>query len=255
MITLLSPAKIQDFKLESTPVEATQPHFLDEAEKLVTEIRRMSMGNLGEMLNINPELTRLNAERYGAWSLPFTEENAKPAVLVFNGEVYHGLDVRTLNSQAQQYLQKHLRLFSGLYGLLRPFDLIQPYRLDFGDSFKTKKGESMYAFWSNKVTDELNKALKEASESKVVVNLASGEYMKSIRNKKLQAQITDVEFLQTQHQGYKNIVVYTKKARGMMARFIMEHEIEDPDHLKAFDDEGYMWNQHLSKKDKLVFTR
>jgi uncharacterized protein len=255
MIVLLSPAKIQNFKPEPFLMEGTQPLFLKEAEQLVAQIRSLSISGLAEMLHINFDLARLNAERLSIWKRPFTSSNAKPTVQVFNGEVFHGLDIRSFPAEMLPYLQVHLRIFSGLYGLLRPFDLIQPYRLDFGDSFKTSDGQNLYQYWSKKITTSLNKALDETQGPRIVLNLASGEYIKGIDKKKLKATIVDVDFLQFQPQGYKTIVVYTKKARGMMTRFVLEHQIQDTDSLKAFDSEGYLWHPGMSSETKITFTR
>lgn len=255
MIVLLSPAKIQDFKPEAPLAKSTQPQFLNEAEILVNQVRRLSVSALADLLQVNPSLARLNADRFGQWHRPFSDKNAKQTVLVFNGEVFHGLDVRTLDPAHLGYLQDHLRIFSGMYGLLKPFDLIQPYRLDIGDSFLTEEGQNLYAFWKEKWTSSLQATLDKQKGSKVVLNLASGEYIKGIDRKKLKARVIDVDFLQMEPNGYKTIVVYTKKARGMMTRFVIENKIEDPEYLKGFDCEGYLYNPELSKKDKLVFTR
>lgn len=255
MIVLLSPAKIQDFKNEPSLGKSTQPDFLVEAEMLVHQVRRLSVSALAELLQINPSLARLNADRFGQWHRPFTAKNAKQTVLVFNGEVFHGLDVRTLAKEHFDYLQKHLRIYSGLYGSLKPFDLIQAYRLDFGDTFLTEDGENLYAFWRNKLTDALNEDLAKLKEPPLILNLASNEYIKGLDRTRLNASIIDVEFLQMEPKGYKNIVIYTKKARGMMARFVIEHKIKKPEHLKGFDSEGYLYNESLSNENKLVFTR
>lgn len=255
MIVLLSPAKIQNFKTEPVLFPVSQPTFLHEAAQLVEIIREMSMEKLGHLLKVNFELVQLNAERFSKWQLPFTTENAKPAVQVFNGEVFHGLDVRSLDQPGLHFLNRHLRIFSGLYGLLKPFDLIQPYRIDFGDDFRLPNGQNLYAFWSDKITDELNRALDELDEPRIILNLASNEYIKGINRKKINATILNVDFLQIQPVGYKTIVVYTKKARGMMTRFVTENRLTDDDYLKAFDLEKYMWNQHLSTNKKLVFVR
>jgi len=255
MIVLLSPAKIQDFKSEPSLSKSTQPDFLAEAETLVSQVRRLSVSALANLLKINPGLARLNADRFGQWHRPFTDKNAKQTVLVFNGEVFHGLEVRTLAKEHHNYLQNHLRIFSGMYGILRPFDLIQPYRLDIGDSFLTEEGENLYKFWKVKLTETLNQKLAKLKEPPVVLNLASGEYIKGIDRKRLKAKIIDVDFLQMEPNGYKTIVIYTKKARGMMTRFVMEHQIQDPEYLKGFDCEGYMYNPGLSKENKMVFTR
>lgn len=255
MIVLLSPAKIQDFKPEAPLAKSTQPQFLDEAENLVSQVRRLSVSALSELLKVNPNLARLNADRFGQWHRPFTDKNAKQTVLVFNGEVFHGLDVRTLGKEHLDYLQSHLRIFSGMYGILKPFDLIQPYRLDIGDTFLTEEGQTLYTFWKKKWTETLQKELDKQKGEKVVLNLASGEYIKGIDRKKLKARVIDVDFLQMEPRGYKTIVVYTKKARGMLTRFVIEHRIEDPEYLKGFDSEGYMYNPELSKENKMVFTR
>jgi cytoplasmic iron level regulating protein YaaA (DUF328/UPF0246 family) len=255
MIVLLSPAKIQDFKPEPPLAKSTQPDFLAEAETLVSQVRRLSVSALAELLKINPSLARLNADRFSQWRRPFTEKNAKQTVLVFNGEVFHGLDVRTLAKEHLKYLQNHLRIFSGMYGILRPFDLIQTYRLDIGDTFLTENGENLYTFWKDQLTDTLNNELLKLKEPPVVLNLASGEYIKGIDRKKLNARVIDVDFLQMEPRGYKTIVIYTKKARGMMTRFVIENKIKNPEQLKGFDCEGYMYNPALSKKDKMVFTR
>jgi uncharacterized protein len=255
MIVLLSPAKIQDFRPEPPLFKSTQPDFLAEAESLVSQVRRLSVSALADLLKINPSLARLNADRFGQWHRPFTEKNAKQTVMVFNGEVFHGLDVRSMESQHHKYLQNHLRVFSGMYGILRPFDLIQPYRLDIGDTFLTEEGENLYAFWREKLTDTLNQTLLKLKEPPIVLNLASGEYIKGIDRKKLNARVIDVDFLQVEPRGYKTIVIYTKKARGMMTRFVVENRIKDPEHLKGFDCEGYVFNAELSNEHKMVFTR
>jgi uncharacterized protein len=255
MIILLSPAKIQQFKPESPLCSFTQPKYLNEAEELVQQIRCLSVSSLANLLNINPSMALQNAERFSRWQLPFSDKNAKPAVQVFNGEVFHGLDVRNLHSSHYEYLQNHLRIFSGLYGLLRPFDLIQPYRLDFGDPFRTQNNQNLYAYWTEKLTQNLNEMLVETNEPSIVLNLASGEYIKGINQKKLSARVISVDFLQNEPSGSKTIVIYTKKARGMMTRFVVENRIEDPENLKGFDSEGYLFDPDMSKENRFVFTR
>lgn len=255
MIVLLSPAKIQNLKPEPFLSKPTQPTFLKEAEQLVSQVRCLSISALASMLHTNASIARQNAERFASWHLPFTEKNAKQTVMVFNGEVFHGLDVRSMETEHLKYLQNHLRIFSGMYGLLRPFDLIQPYRLDIGDTFLTEDGENLYAFWKEKLTDTLQKELDKLKEPPVVLNLASGEYIKGIDCKRLNARVIDVDFLQMEPRGYKTIVVYTKKARGMMTRFVIENKIKNPENLKGFDCEGYMYNPDLSKENKMIFTR
>jgi uncharacterized protein len=255
MIVLLSPAKMQDFRKEPPLKNFTQPDFLGEAEKLVHQLRTLSMSTLAGLLGINPHLAQLNAERFARWQRPFNPANAKQTVLVFNGEVFHGLNVRSLAPEHHAYMQDHLRIFSGLYGLLRPLDLIQAYRLDVGDSYKTEEGQNLYQFWTDRITKTLNIELSRQGGTPLLLNLASNEYIKSVNRQKLQARILNMEFMEHQPQGYKTIVVYTKKARGMMARFVLEHHIEEAEDLKGFDSEGYLFNPSLSKENNWVFTR
>lgn len=255
MLIIISPAKIQNFKQEKITMGHTMPDFLDEAEDLVNQVRQLSVSALAELLGINTKLAMTNAERFATWHRPFTPENAKQAVLVFNGEVFHGLDVRSLQSNQLAYLQDHLRIFSGLYGILRPFDLIQPYRLDVSDKLNNDSGEDLYGYWKQKVTSKINEALENSGNPETLLNLTSGEYIKCLDRKSIKARIIDVDFYEENPDGFKTIVVYTKKARGMMTRFVIENEIDDPEYLKAFDYEGYYYNRNLSKKDKLIFTR
>lgn len=255
MLVIISPAKIQNFKSEKVITDYTIPDFLDEAEDLVNQVRQLSVSALAELLGINTTLAMTNAERFAAWHRPFKPENAKQAVLVFNGEVFHGLDVRSLQSKQLAYLQDHLRIFSGLYGILRPFDLIQPYRLDVSDRLSNDSGEDLYGYWREKVTTKINEAIENAGNPGVLLNLTSGEYIKCLYRKSVKARIIDVDFHEETPDGYKTIVVYTKKARGMMTRFVIENEIDDPEYLKAFDYGGYYYNRNLSKKDRMVFTR
>jgi cytoplasmic iron level regulating protein YaaA (DUF328/UPF0246 family) len=255
MLIILSPAKIQNFKSEKVISDYTMPDFLDEAEDLVNQVRQLSVSALAELLGINTNLAMTNAERFATWHRPFTPDNAKQAVLVFNGEVFHGLDVRSLQKDQLAYLQDHLRLFSGLYGILRPFDLIQPYRLDVSDKLSNDSGEDLYGYWRQKVTSKINEAIANTGKPEVLLNLTSGEYIKCLDRKAINARIIDVDFHEETPGGYKTIVVYTKKARGMLTRFVIENGIDDPEYLKAFDYEGYYFNRNLSKKNRFVFTR
>lgn len=253
MIIVLSPAKLQKENTHNISNTSTQPLFLSESEQLVKSIRKLSVISLSELLKINIELAKINAERFSKWHRPFTPENSSQAVMLFNGEAFHGLDAGSIASEHFSFMQKKLRLFSGLYGILKPFDLIQPYRLDLNDKFKTNDNLDLYSFWSNKITNALNKDLKE--NSGILLNLASMEYFKVIDRKKLKARIINVDFLENRPDGLKSITIYTKKARGLLARFVTENEIEDPEYLKAFDYEGYMFNFELSTENKLIFTR
>ncbi|HJV78301.1 MAG TPA: peroxide stress protein YaaA [Paludibacter sp.] len=255
MLLLLSPAKIQNFEPQQIVSEYTQPQFMDAAKILIDKIRELSLADLAKLLEINNNLAQLNVDRHFNWQQPFTTKNAKQAVFVFNGEVFHGLDAKTLLPDQLTYLQSHLRILSGLYGVLRPFDLIQPYRLDVSTRLKTDAGNNLYAFWGNKITEALNDAIKTSGSPKVLLNLASGEYMKSINRKLLQAEVIDFDFLQYKNDEYKAIVMYIKKARGMMVRYVIENRIENVEDLKGFNAEGYWFSPQLSTENKLVFTR
>jgi len=255
MLLLLSPAKIQNFEPQQVVTNYTLPEFMAEAEILAHKIKQLSMAELAELLDINSSLTQLNMDRHFNWQPPFTPQNAKQSVFVFNGEVFHGLNAKNFFPEEFIYLQKHLRILSGLYGVLRPFDLIQPYRLDVSTRLRTDAGNNLYAFWGNKITESLNEAIAASGGPKVLLNLASGEYMKSINRKLLNAEIIDFDFLENKNDKYKPIVVYIKKARGMMVRYVTENRIENVEDLKGFNADGYWYNSGLSTEQKLVFTR
>lgn len=255
MLILLSPAKIQNFS-PLTPVgQYTQPVFANEAENLVHQIRELSVLSLAKLLEINIKLAHLNAERFSNWHLPFSPENAKEAVFVFNGAVFNGLDAKSLKLEDYDYLQAHLRIFSGLYGILKPFDLIQPYRLDLTTKLKTDKGNDLYAFWGDRITLKMNETLAKSGKPEVLLNLSSGEYFKCINRKLLQARVIDIDFLEFKNGVFKPIVIYIKKARGMMTRYVVENRIEDPEKLKGFNAGGYWFYPDLSNENKFVFIR
>jgi len=255
MLLLLSPAKIQNFTPQNYVKDYTLPEFLEEAEMLVHKIKQLSRTELAELLDINSNLAKLNADRHFNWQVPFTTSNAKQTVFVFNGEVFHGLDAKSLSPEDIDYLQSHLRILSGLYGSLRPLDLIQPYRLDVSTNLKTDKGNNLYAFWKNRITQTLNESLVASGGPQVLLNLASGEYIKSINRSKLKAEIIDFDFLENKNDTYRPIVVYIKKARGMMVRYVIQNRIENVEDLKGFNEDGYWYNSRLSTEKKLVFTR
>jgi len=255
MLILLSPAKIQNFMPQQFVTEFTQPEFLKEAERLVHEIRQLSVFDLSKLLSINANLANLNADRYFNWHMPFTMENAKQAVLVFNGEVFHGLDAKRFSSDDFDYLQSHLRILSGLYGILCPLDLIQPYRLEISTKLQIENVKDLYAFWGEQLSQSVNKALIKSGEPKVLLNLASGEYFKSINRKLLKAKVIDFDFLENKNEEYKSVVMYTKKARGLMARHVIKNRIDKIEDLKGFAAEGYWFSPRLSSNEKFVFTR
>jgi len=254
MLIVLSPAKNLDYKTPPTTAEFTLPEMLDESEKLLSRLRKMSPKKLSELMNISPALGELNFERYQSWHQPFTPENAKQAVLAFNGAVFLGLDAPALPEEQLLKLQSKLRILSGFYGVLKPLDLIQPYRLEMGTKFKYQRSVNLYAFWKSRITSKIKEALTE-SGSNVLVNLASNEYYKSIDTKKLGAEIVTPEFKDLKNGQYKMIAIYAKRARGLMTRFIIENDVERIEDLQAFDSEGYNYNPRLSKPGSPVFTR
>ena len=205
-------------------------------------------------MGISPKLSQLNFERFVNWQLPFNMENAKQAILAFTGDVYTGIDASTLNETELQTAQTDLRILSGLYGVLKPLDLIQAYRLEMGKKLQTPKGKNLYEFWGDKITNEINKTLKE-KEDKYLINLASNEYFKSVNKKEVKAEIITPVFKDLKNGQYKVISFFAKKARGLMTRFIIQNQITDPEYLKAFNSDGYVFNPHLSKNQELVFTR
>ena len=255
MILLLSPTKIQNFKPQHLIHEYTQPEFLNQAEEIVKEISQLSGYELSKLMSINASLGQLNANRYFQWNRPFTIQNAKQAVLAFNGEVFHGLDAKSLSPDNIIYLQSHLRILSGLYGVLRPLDLIQAYRLEISTKLPLKNAKDLYTFWSDRVTNSLNRAIENSGKPRIILNLASSEFFKTINLNLLKARVIHFEFLEIKDEKYKPIVVYIKKARGMMVRYITENRIENIEDLKGFSAEGYWFSERLSTENKLVFTR
>lgn len=254
MLIVISPAKSLDFETPPKTQHYTMPDMLEESEKLIGRLRKMKPKDLSDLMSISANLGQLNYERYQTWSLPFTPENAKQAVLAFNGDVYQGLDANSLQEDQLLLLQDKLRILSGLYGVLRPLDLVQPYRLEMGTKLKYQRSEDLYAFWKNKITASVKGAIAE-SGSNVLLNLASNEYYKSIDTKKLGAEIVTPAFKDLKNGKYKMISFYAKKARGLMTRFVVENDIKKVEDLQAFDSEGYVFNPRLSKAGAPVFTR
>jgi hypothetical protein len=254
MLILLSPSKTLDFDIPAKAIHPTQPEFLDEAQLLVDKLKKYSPAKLQDLMRINPKLADLNAKRYMDWHQPFTEENARQALLVFKGEVFTGLNAEDLSKEDFEFSQYHLRMLSGLYGVLRPLDLIQPYRLEIGTKLNTRKGKDLYQFWGNKITNSINAALKESGQN-VIINLASNEYFNSIDKKKLDAEVYTPTFKDYKNGTYKFLTVYGKRARGMMARFIIKNKITDVEQIKLFDEDGYYYNDNLSEGRNWIFTR
>lgn len=255
MLILLSPAKIMNFEHQTRTTYFSKPEYIQEAEQLIELLRELSPSDLSKLLDINAGLTQLNFDRIFNWHLPFSLQNAKQAVLTFDGEVFRGLNAKTLSDEDHQYAQIHLRLFSGLYGLLRPFDLIQPYRLEVSSKLQNSEGNDLYAFWREKVTLSMLKTLKAAGKPEILINLASSEYFKTLNLKGTKTRVIHIEFYQLKDDRLKQIVIYTKKARGLMARYIIENKIEDSEDLKGFSSEGYWFSPQHSTENLFVFTR
>lgn len=253
MLIIISPSKTLDLSSVSKTAVFSQPQFSDKASQLVNLMKKKSARQLADLLNINPQLAQLNFERYQQWTLPFTVENALQAVYAFKGEVFNGLDMDSMTEDDALYAQDHLRIFSGLYGLLKPLDLIQPYRLDIADRIKVKE-KTLYQFWKKEITKSLEQELS-LNKQPVLINLASNEYFKSLDTQKISAPILTPVFKEVKGNSYKIVTMYAKKARGMLTRFIIQNKLKHPEEIKLFDREGYYFNEALSSTDELVFTR
>ena len=254
MFFVLSPAKNLNEKDPAPVKEFTQPDLLAEAEILMRQLRELAPQQIAELMHVSDKIALLNAERNAEWHTPFTPDNAKQAVFMFNGDVYEGIAADTLKPEQIQYLQQHVRLLSGLYGVLRPLDLMQPYRLEMGTAFANTRGKNLYEFWGDIITDLLNDTLAQAGSS-ILINLASQEYFKSVNTKKLKARLITPVFKDEKNGKYKIISFYAKRARGLMVRYAAEHNITDPEMLKNFDYEGYTFNAAVSNESEWVFMR
>ena len=254
MFFVLSPAKNLNEKAPAPVKEFTQPDLLAEAEILMRQLRELAPQQIAELMHVSDKIALLNAERNAEWHTPFTPDNAKQAVCMFNGDVYEGIAADILKPEQIQYLQQHVRLLSGLYGILRPLDLMQPYRLEMGTAFANTRGKNLYEFWGDIITDLLNDTLAQAG-SDILVNLASQEYFKSVNTKKLKARLITPVFKDEKNGKYKIISFYAKRARGLMVRYAAEHNITDPEMLKNFDYEGYSFNAAASNESEWVFMR
>ena len=252
MKIVISPAKSLDFETPVPTTEFTQGIFLNEASKLSTVLKKKSPKKLSELMHISPKLGELNWQRNQDWQLPFSLENARQAVYAFNGDVYTGLDAYSLPLEKLTQLQDKLRILSGQYGILKPLDLMQPYRLEMGTKLKVGSKENLYKFWDKKVTDALN---AEMEKDEVFVNLASNEYFKVINPKLLKVPVITPVFKDYKGEKLKIISFFAKKARGLMVRYILDHNIETVEGLKGFNSEGYAFDSNLSNEKELIFTR
>ncbi|MDE2387562.1 MAG: peroxide stress protein YaaA [Betaproteobacteria bacterium] len=254
MMIVISPAKTLDFETPPGTQEHTQPGFLDESVQLIGTLRKLEPDQIGALMSISPKLAVLNSDRYFSWQRPFTLENAKQAIFAFKGDVYTGLDAETMTAAELAFAQQHLRMLSGLYGVLRPLDLMQPYRLEMGTQLKNPRGNNLYEFWDDKITQALNQDLVKQKDS-ILINLASNEYFQSIQPNKLNARIITPVFKDQKNGVYKIISFFAKKARGMMSRYIIQHKLAEPDAIKKFDVAGYRFSQADSSQDEWIFTR
>jgi len=254
MISVLSPAKSLDFDKPTQLNNYTIPEYLEQSEQLIAKLRTLSRKKIGALMSISPSLAALNHERYSNWNLPFDVANAKPAAAVFNGDVYRGLDAASFSEADWGYAQEHLRILSGLHGLLRPLDLIQPYRLEMGTRLSVRRKKNLYEFWGDKVTDSINETFASQDE-KVLLNLASIEYFKVIRPNKVAGRIVSANFREFKNGEYKTIMTFAKQARGLMASYIIKNRIEKVEDIKGFDVAGYSFNDRFSTGDDWIFTR
>ena len=252
MLVVISPAKKLDENCDKNLVtNFTIPPYLEDSKKIIKSLRKYSTDKLSKLMNISEKISLLNYERYIKWSLPFTKKNAHPALLLFQGDVYKGISVGDFKKDDFIYAQKSLRILSGLYGILKPLDLIQPYRLEMGTQIKIGKHNDLYDFWG----DEITKAINEDKNSDYLINLASVEYFKSINKEKLNAKLINIIFKEKRNGSYKIIGINAKKARGLMSRYIIKNKISNPMKLKKFKEENYSYNKNLSSDSDWVFTR
>ncbi|GAA5190838.1 peroxide stress protein YaaA [Ferrimonas gelatinilytica] len=254
MLAVISPAKNLDFDTPPHVEAYTQPELLEEAELLMKTCRQLTPADLATLMKLSDKLAGLNAARFADWHTPFTPESAKQAVLAFNGDVYTGLDASSLSASQLEYAQSHLAILSGLYGLLRPLDLIQPYRLEMGTKLANSRGKDLYAFWGSLITEALNDRLAEQGDN-VLINLASNEYFKAVQKRGLDGRVITPVFKDAKNGQYKIISFYAKKARGMMARYMLEQQPKSPKDLQGFDLGGYRFSESDSSEDTLVFLR
>ena len=252
MKILLSPAKSLDYKSDLPTLKTSEGCFLNEAQYLNNILKEKSPKDLSDLMGISSSLGELNYQRNNSWSLPFSSKNARQSIYAFSGDVYRGLDSYTVEEGKIDFMQNSVRIISGLYGLLKPLDLIQPYRLEMGTKMPVGDNKNLYEFWRQKITTQLNSDL---DENEPVLNLASNEYFKAIDSKVVKTDIYTANFKQLKNGEYKTIAIFSKKARGMMTRFIIDNNITDINDLKSFNYDGYLFHESLSSKKEFIFTR
>jgi len=254
MLMVISPAKTLDYESPLATQRFTQPALLEKSQQLIKIARKLSPAQVASLMSISDKLAHLNAERFNSWQPDFSLENARQAILAFKGDVYTGLQAETFSEKDFDFAQDHLRMLSGLYGLLRPLDLMQPYRLEMGIKLANPAGHDLYRFWGDLLTEKLNDALASQGDD-VLINLASDEYFKAIKPKKLQARLIKPVFLDEKNGKFKVISFYAKKARGLMTRYIIQHRLTKPEQLTRFDVDGYAFAADESRENELVFKR
>lgn len=254
MLMVVSPAKDLDFESKAPALDCSEPKLLAHSSELIQVCRQLKPIDLSKLMHISDKLAGLNAARFADWSLPFTTENAKPALFAFNGDVYQGLDASSLTESQVHYAQQKLRILSGLYGVLKPLDLMQPYRLEMGTALANKRGQNLYQFWGDLVTQELNQQLEQL-DAPALLDLASQEYFKVVRPKLLARPVVKVQFRDFKNGDYKIISFFAKKARGMMARFVITEQVDHIEGLKDFRLGGYQYDAATSTEHELVFLR
>ena len=252
MKIIISPAKSLDFESKVPTSLHTIPRFLDQSTKLNQKLKTLSKNKLADLMSISDDLAALNYERNQTWQPPFSPENAKQAIYAFTGEVFRGIDINTLSLEKLPLLQENLRILSGLYGLLKPLDLMQPYRLEMGTKLKVGTKENLYKFWGDSIANALN---EELLEDELLINLASSEYFKVINQKVLKVSMITPVFKDFKNGQYKTIMTFAKKARGLMVRFIIENNVKSIEEIKSFNVENYRFDENMSSKNELVFTR
>lgn len=254
MIVLMNSSKTLDFEQKTRISNYTTPEFGKDAEILVKTLRTLSKSDFAKVLKVSEKLADLNLERYANWQTDLKSTNGKQALLAFKGDIYSGMDVDNYKIKDFDFAQKHVRILSGLYGILRPLDLMQPYRLEMATKLITSRGKNMYQFWGNKINNSLKRILKQ-EKSGVLVNLCSLEYFKSAHPEDLDAKILSPAFKEYKDGAYRFVTVYAKKARGMMCNFIIQNQLKRVEELKSFNVEGYKFNPAISSKNELVFIR
>lgn len=253
MIVLLSPAKTLDFS-ESTLGTHTEPRLLKDSRKLVKVLKKKTPEDIKKLMKVSDNIANLNVERFQQFKTPFTSNNAKQSVLAFKGDVYQGLEADTFDESDHAFAQAHLRILSGLYGILRPMDLMQPYRLEMGTKLQNGSFKNLYEFWDNRITKLINKDLKE-TEGDSIINLASKEYFSSIKKDQLKGQLIHVHFREKRGDTYKVIAFNAKKARGAMSKQIVKYKIINPEHLKSLEVNGYIFDEGRSDESNYTFIK